>query len=83
MSGVVTSAFFLGGGCGVRRCVFTGCFLSSSGAKDSMVVVRSFGFSRYMEISLKLERRACPLSVDLLFDQQTPPLQEELRQLLR
>ena len=27
--------------------------------------------------------RACPPSVDLLFDQQTPPLQQELRQLLR
>ena len=37
--------FFGGGGFG--RCIFTGCFLSSSGARDSLVVVRSFGFSGY------------------------------------
>ena len=43
VSGVATSA--LGGReGGFGRCVFTGCFLPSSGARDSMVVVRSFGF---------------------------------------
>ena len=39
--------FGFGGVGGFRWCVFTECFLSSSGARDSLVVVRSFGFSRY------------------------------------
>ena len=38
---------FGGGGGGIGQCVFIVCFLSSSAARDSLVVVTSFGFSGY------------------------------------